>query len=64
MSINEYIKRADYNDINNIVEFIRRNTEENKFYFDFEDEEENSYKIYEENYVKKIIGQRRYILYI
>ena len=62
MSINEYIKRADYNDINNIVEFIRRNTEENKFYFDFEDEEENSYKIYEENYVKRLLDKGDIIL--
>ncbi|PVU71209.1 hypothetical protein DDW05_01655 [Candidatus Nanobsidianus stetteri] len=57
MSINEYIKRADYNDIKNIVEFIRKNIEENKFYFDFEENGENSYKIYEEDYVKKLLDK-------
>jgi hypothetical protein len=62
MSINEYIKRADYNDIKNIVEFIRRNIEENKFYFDFEENGENSYKIYEEDYVKKLLDKGDIIL--
>ncbi len=57
MNENEYIKRADYNDIKNIVEFIRRNIEENKFYFDFEENGENSYKIYEEDYVKKLLDK-------
>jgi len=57
MSINEYIKRADYNDIKNIVEFIRKNIEENKFYFDFEENGENSYKIYDEDYVKKLLDK-------
>jgi len=62
MSINEYIKRADYNDIKNIIEFIRKNIEENKFYFDFEDEGENSYKIYEEDYVKRLLDKGDIIL--
>jgi len=39
MNTSEYIKRADYSDIKNIIEFIRKNIEENKFYFDFEDRE-------------------------
>ena len=62
MSINEYIKRADYNDIKNIVEFIRRNIEENKFYFDFEDMGKNSYKIYKEDYIKKLLDEEDIIL--
>jgi len=62
MSINEYIKRADYNDIKNIVEFIRKNIEENKFYFDFEENGENSYKIYEEYYVKNLLDKGDIIL--
>jgi hypothetical protein len=62
MSTNEYIKRADYNDIKNIVEFIRRSIEENKFYFDFEENGENSYKIYEENYVKNLLDKGDIIL--
>jgi hypothetical protein len=62
MSINEYIKRADYNDIKNIVEFIRKNIEENKFYFDFEENGENSYKIYEEDYVKNLLDKGDIIL--
>jgi hypothetical protein len=62
MNENEYIKRADYNDIKNIVEFIRRNIEENKFYFDFEENGENSYKIYEEDYVKNLLDKGDIIL--
>jgi len=62
MNENEYIKRADYNDIKNIVEFIRRNIEENKFYFDFEENGENSYKIYEEYYVKNLLDKGDIIL--
>ncbi|MCG2869094.1 MAG: hypothetical protein L7G81_01165 [Candidatus Nanopusillus sp.] len=62
MNKNEYIKRADYNDIKNIVEFIRRNIEENKFYFDFEENGENSYKIYEEDYVKNLLDKGDIIL--
>ena len=62
MSINGYIKRADYNDIKNIVEFIRKIIEENRFYFDFEKEGENEYKIYEENYVKKLLDKGDIIL--
>jgi len=62
MSINEYIKRADYNDIKNIVEFIRKIIEENRFYFDFEKEGENSYEIYEENHVKKLLDKGDIIL--
>jgi len=38
MNTSEYIKRADYSDIKNIIEFIRKNIQEDKFYFDFEDE--------------------------
>jgi len=62
MNENVYIKRADYNDIKNIVEFIRRNIEENKFYFDFEENGENSYKIYEEDYVKNLLDKGDIIL--
>jgi len=62
MSINGYIKRADYNDIKNIVEFSRKIIEENRFYFDFRDEGENEYKIYEENYVKKLLDKGDIIL--
>jgi len=62
MSINEYIKRADYNDIKNIIEFIRRNIKENRFYFDFEENGENSYKIYKEEYVKDLINKGDIIL--
>jgi len=62
MNENVYIKRADYNDIKNIVEFIRRNIEENKFYFDFEENGETSYKIYEEDYVKNLLDKGDIIL--
>ena len=62
MSINGYIKKADYDDIKNIIEFIRRNIEENRFYFDFEENGENSYKIYEEDYVKNLLDKGDIIL--
>jgi hypothetical protein len=62
MSINEYIKRADYNDIKNIVEFIRKVIEESRFYFDFEKEGGNSYEIYKEDYIKEQLDRGDIIL--
>jgi len=62
MDTGEYIKIADYNDIKNITEFIRKNIKENRFYFDFEENGENSYKIYKEEYVKDLINRGDIIL--
>jgi hypothetical protein len=62
MNTSEYIRISDYNDIKNIIEFIRKNIKENRFYFDFEENGENSYKIYKEEYVKNLINKGDIIL--
>ena len=62
MNTSEYIRISDYNDIKNIIEFIRKNIKENRFYFDFEENGENSYKIYKEEYVKDLINKGDIIL--
>ncbi|MFZ8801161.1 MAG: hypothetical protein ACO2ON_03240 [Candidatus Nanopusillus sp.] len=62
MDTGEYTKIADYNDIKYITEFIRKNIKENRFYFDFGENGENSYKIYKEEYVKDLINKGDIIL--
>ncbi|MFZ8855828.1 MAG: hypothetical protein ACO2OX_01360 [Candidatus Nanopusillus sp.] len=62
MNTSEYIRISDYNDIKNIIEFIRKNIKENRFYFDFEENGENPYKIYKEEYVKNLINKGDIIL--